>query len=95
MSSFRDVLIGRQARGLRRALAVLAAVTRHDDDPHAVRITLTTADGQQPLGSLCLGVIALSELVDAARTRAADIAREQPAPSAPVLRLLQDGGDQR
>jgi len=93
---FRDVLIVRQVRALKRSLAALAAVTRQDDDPHAVRIRITTPDGEEPFGSLCLGLIPLTELVDATRARATDIARDQhSAPAAAKVLRLVDGGEER
>jgi hypothetical protein len=92
-ATFRDVLIVRQVRALRRSLAALASVTRQDDDPHAVRIRISTPDGEEVFSSLCLGLIPLTELVDAVRARATDIGREQrpeqpAAPVAPVLRMV-------
>lgn len=97
MSDFRQEMTASRVRNLRNALAVLAGVTRHEDDPHAVRIRVTTPDGEETYGSLCLGLLPLTELVDAARARAADIARFQPAvqpavPEVPALRLVEDGG---
>lgn len=93
MNDFRQTMLIRRVRNIKNALAVLAGVLRHDDDPHAVRITFSTADGEQSLGSLCLGLLALTELADAIRTRATDVARPsgsepriQPAPS--ELRLV-------
>lgn len=95
MSGFRQTMTARRVSTLKHALAVLASVTRHEDDPHAVRIRITTPDGEDTYGSLCLGLLPLTELVDAVRARAADIARqpgaEVPAPPA-ELRLVQDGG---
>lgn len=97
MSGFRDVLALRQVRILKNALAVLAGVTRREDDPHAVRITFTTPDGEHSYGSLCLGLLPLTELADAVRARSTDIVRFQPSaqPAATVLRLIEDGGEKR
>ncbi|MFJ9662848.1 hypothetical protein ACIRPR_33475 [Streptomyces griseoflavus] len=98
MTTFRDVLALRQARIFKNALAVLAGVTRREDDPHAVRITITSPDGEQSYGSLCLGLMPLIELCDAARARSTDIARfpqTGPQSAAPVLRLVEDGGEKR
>lgn len=94
-SDFRQQMTAARVRNLRNALAVLAGVTRHDDDPHAVRIRITTPDGEESYGSLCLGLLPLTELVDAARARAADIARQQKPTAAtatapPVLRVVED-----
>jgi hypothetical protein len=90
MTTFRDVLALRQVRILKNALAVLAGVTRREDDPHAVRITFTSPDGEHSYGSLCLGLLPLIELVDAVRARSTDIVRFQTAaqPAAPVLRMV-------
>lgn len=95
MSNFRQTMAAGRVRNLRNALAVLAGVTRREDDPHAVRIHFTTPDGEETYGSLCLGLLPLTELVDAARARAADIARQptttapsEPAP--PALHLVHD-----
>lgn len=91
-ADFREQMAAGRVRNLRNALAVLAGVTRHDDDPHAVRIRITTPDGQESYGSLCLGLLPLAELVDAARARAADIARQQKteAPAQSALHLVHD-----
>ncbi|MER7309949.1 hypothetical protein [Streptomyces griseoluteus] len=94
---FREQMTAGRVRNLRNALAVLAGVLRREDDPHAVRIHFTSPDGTESYGSLCLGLLPLTELVDAARARAADLARlradSQPAPSeGPGLRLVENGG---
>jgi hypothetical protein len=84
-----------RVRNLRNALAVLAGVTRHEDDPHTVRIRITTPDGEETYGSLCLSLLPLTELVDAVRARAADIARSQhPAQPAAqsALHLIRGEG---
>ncbi|WP_055693024.1 hypothetical protein [Streptomyces prasinopilosus] len=96
MTTFRDVLIRRQMRNLRQALASLHGVTRHDDDFPAVRITFTDPETGEALDSLSLRLLAFTELVDAARARSTDLVREQlrhqtaqsQPPAAPVLRMV-------
>jgi hypothetical protein len=92
VNGFRDLMTARRASALRRALAALAGVLRHEDDPHVVRITITTPDGDHRLGSMCIGLAALTELVDSVRQRTVDLSREpQIGLPAPVLRMVPPG----
>lgn len=91
---FRQVMTRRRVHALLGALSVLAGVTRHEQDPHVVRLTVTSAEDGRFLGAINLSLLPLTELGDAARARSTDISRafggEVPTqPADPGLRLVQ------